>query len=390
MKSKSCTLVLLLTVGALNFSGCGPATPQPTEIPTATPTQAAVEAPDPVRARDAALAHVSERYGEQAPALGLAWTEELTTPEGLVGLTTYQYTAEDWVVTVSYPIVRPDLTVYQVVVANDATGFHWEGQVDAAGRVTQALEGVLAARDAALTYVIEHYGAEAPTSGLSWMEENITPGWPDAPVPGWVEYQYTAEGWVVTVGHAVLPLEWIVYQITVSNQTTRFQWEGEVDAGGRVTETTAPTAAAEDEYVGWQTYTSAKFGYTLKHPRDVTMMGADLDESVQFVGPVANNEHWPWFSVDHFDSNFYHPPAGTDVHQWIADSSVSYDEMGPKVQVAGLPTVHLIYQGGPGIYASDDYYFIRGDQLFRITILHAGGKQDWDLYDKFLQSFTFP
>ncbi len=240
MKSKLSTLGLVIILSALTFSGCGPATPQPTEIPTATPTQAAVEAPDPVRARDAALAYVSERYGEQAPALGLAWTEELTTPEGLVGSTTYQYTAEDWVVTVSYPIVRPDLTVYQVGVANDATGFHWEGQVDAAGRVTQAPEGVLAARDAALTYVIEHYGDQAPASGLSWMEENITPGWPDAPVPGWVEYEYTAEGWVVTVGHAVLPLEWIVYQITVSNQTTGFQWEGEVDASGRVTERLAP------------------------------------------------------------------------------------------------------------------------------------------------------
>ena len=27
--------------------------------------------------------------------------------------------------------------VYQVMVANGATGFHWEGQVDAAGRVTE-------------------------------------------------------------------------------------------------------------------------------------------------------------------------------------------------------------------------------------------------------------
>jgi hypothetical protein len=99
-----------------------------------------VEPPDEVRiARDVALAYASGRYGEQAPALGLTWTEERTTPEGLVGSETFTFTTGDWVVTISYPVVAPEAVVYQVVVTNPTTGFRWEGEVNAVLQVTETL-----------------------------------------------------------------------------------------------------------------------------------------------------------------------------------------------------------------------------------------------------------
>lgn len=156
MKGKLYILELMLILSALIVSGCVPttvqptevptttptevATAQPTEVPTTTPTEVAEEAPDEVRAaRDVALAYVSGRYGEQAPVLGLTWMEELITPEGLVGSGTFQYTAEDWVVTISYPIVAPEAVVYQIVVANPTTRFQWEGKVNAVLQVTETL-----------------------------------------------------------------------------------------------------------------------------------------------------------------------------------------------------------------------------------------------------------
>ena len=69
----------------------------------------------------------------------LTWTEERTTPEGVVGSEIYQYTAEDWVVTTTYPLVAPEAVVYQVVVANPSTGFRWEGEVNAVLQVTETL-----------------------------------------------------------------------------------------------------------------------------------------------------------------------------------------------------------------------------------------------------------
>jgi len=156
MKSRSLIVSLVLILSALIASGCravavqptevptiGPteaATVQPTEVPTTAPTEVPEAAPDEVRAaRDVALAFISGRHGEQAPPQGLTWTEERTTAEGIVGSESYQYTTGDWVVTISHPVVAPEAIVYQVVVASVATGFQWEGEVNAVLQVTETV-----------------------------------------------------------------------------------------------------------------------------------------------------------------------------------------------------------------------------------------------------------
>jgi hypothetical protein len=149
MRSKLFVLGFALILSTLIVSGCVPATEVPTTSPAETATEQPTrvtltevieETPNEVRAaRDVALAYVSGRYGEQAPALGLAWTEEFVTPEGMVGSGTYQYNAGDWMITISYPVVAPEAVIYQVAVANPSTGFQWEGEVDAAGQVTEML-----------------------------------------------------------------------------------------------------------------------------------------------------------------------------------------------------------------------------------------------------------
>lgn len=534
-------------------------------------------APEEVRtARAVALGYVSQHYGEQAdPGRGVVWMEERTTPEGLVGSETYEFTTGDWVVTISYPVVAPENVVYQVVMANQATGFQWEGDVDAAWQVTETLapsdvQPVVQppepgrALDAALAYVREHYGEQAPSPGLTWVGDH-----PPAEEPVGVQtFEFTpgsgAEDWVIAVSYPVVAPEDVVYRVVVTNETTGFRWEGEVDAGGEVTEILAPITeqlalcwygrvestpgdaaldrylvllpkearravdavgadevveaeiealrdsgiyahfwgtldcdvpgwggcqlvvtrlrpegpegpffdpdpvegwtgsvfstpddaqfddyfvlssnfhphygiesadaaiaaqleslrdtgsivrvwgqvtcpaidfygtqiqvtrievvmeapAAGDEYEGWKPYLNERFGYALMYPSECRVMGTNLDDAVQFAG-----QEWPVLTVRHYDSDFYHPPAGTDVRQWIADRDMTYDEIDLEAEIAGLPMVHLIHEEGPGWDASDEYYFIRGDQLFSILILHTGGQQDWELYNKFLQSFTLP
>lgn len=57
--------------------------------------------------------------------------------------------------------------------------------------------------------------------------------------------------------------------------------------------------------------------------------------------------------------------------------------------IDGLPTVHYAFEASQQAPGRDEYYVIHGNQLFRITILHQGGLQDWTLYEQFLQSITF-
>jgi serine protease inhibitor len=137
MKNRLMNMALLLVLSALVASGCAPATGTTSPLPTPTTGGQPSGPLDPAGARDAGLAYLAQNYAGQAPAAGLTWTEKNTTPQGLVGAESYEYSTGDWIITVAYPVVAPESVVYTIVVANQATGFHWEGKVDAAGQVTE-------------------------------------------------------------------------------------------------------------------------------------------------------------------------------------------------------------------------------------------------------------
>jgi len=227
---------LLLVAVAVVAAGCGGATPTPVPTPSPavapSPTPASDPTVDRTGARDAALAYVLDRYGADAPAAGLAWTEEHAKPEGLVGGEVYRYTAGDWLITISYPVVAPEQTVYTVKMANMATGFVWEGQVDAAGIVIEGEQLMLNAFNVALTHAQSLYADKAPLAGLPWVGERITP----ADLVGAETYRYTAGDWVATISYPVVPADKMVFNITIQNAITGFSWIGSVDTKGQITE----------------------------------------------------------------------------------------------------------------------------------------------------------
>jgi len=182
-------------------------------------------------ARDAAVSFVRERFDE-APPESAAWTGESLTPADMVGAAQWGYTAGDWVVTVSHPVVAPDWQVYYVEVTNKKTGFQWNGRVNPSGEVPEAPEHALLARDQALLHVSEKYDLGGLGAGLAWQEERLTP----ENIVGAETYQYTAGDWVVAISYPVVLPEDTIYTISVANQSAGFQWEGEVDAQGTLTE----------------------------------------------------------------------------------------------------------------------------------------------------------
>jgi len=111
---------------------------------------APADLPGPATARDAVLAYIAAHDGPSAPA-GIAWNEQNVTPEELLGSTALRYTAEGWTVTVSYPIVAPEYTVYHVQVVDGASGYTWEGEVDATGTVSDTFARELGSRPRTVT-----------------------------------------------------------------------------------------------------------------------------------------------------------------------------------------------------------------------------------------------
>jgi len=151
------------------------------------------------------------------------------------------------------------------------------------------------------------------------------------------------------------------------------------------TATPPPSAST----IAWSTYTNKTFNFSVQYPSNCAVKENNFET---ISGPLAENHHWPWFEIYHFDSDFYHPSAGTDVYQWLTEESkLTYDEVDPNrdLKIAGLPAIHLKNHQSPQTDASDFYFFIKGTQLFGIQIVQVNGQEDWDLYNKFLNSFTF-
>ena len=257
MKTKLFALCLVLTLGGLILSACGQATIEPTKaVATVISTDVASDETLDMEfkaASDAVLAYIREQYGEQAPPQDLAWTTAQLDPAGLGESKGFQYSARGWVIEVSRPILPPDKVVHHVIVASQTTGFRWEGEVDAAGQVTessfvipmapQASGEVLATRDEVLAYLTEHYDEQAPPPGTNWVEKSITP----EGLVGQVSFQFAAGDWVVMISHAVVAPEAVVYRIVVANHSTGFRWEGELDTKQHLTEIAAPERPSTPE-----------------------------------------------------------------------------------------------------------------------------------------------
>lgn len=106
-----------------------------------------------------------------------------------------------------------------------------------------AVQGAPDALEAALAFLQGQTAGQAPAAGLHWAEENITP----EELLGYSTFRYTAGDWVAKVGFPIVLPANTVYDVELSNPATRFQWQGKVDAAGKVQELAIqPTPAAPE------------------------------------------------------------------------------------------------------------------------------------------------
>ena len=160
-----------------------------------------------------------------------------------------------------------------------------------------------------------------------------------------------------------------------------------------------PTSTAELASDGWKIFRNEQLGYSFHYPVDANVSSADDPlRAVSIIGPVTGNDNWPVIYVSHpSDREEYRPPEGVDLEQWLIDHNLwtpddpnpVADRRQPDVQIAGTTAIHIRHERSPQSYADDKYYCAESGQLYVVVILHAGDREDWALYNHFLESIQF-
>jgi len=172
-------------------------------------------------------------------------------------------------------------------------------------------------------------------------------------------------------------------------------FRGECQPSVPATQAPAPTSPPAPEPAatppdGWDVYTHPTLGFSFSYPDGCTFVSTDTARYTTVVGPLVDGENWPWFTINHPDDADFHPPADVDLQAWLADSSRLPGKVAGTRVIAGETAIHTRFEDprGPQSYDDDRYYFVHEGQLYEIVIMHTG-KEDWDVYDVFLDSFHF-
>jgi putative hemolysin len=144
----------------------------------------------------------------------------------------------------------------------------------------------------------------------------------------------------------------------------------------------------DGEWIRWH---NDALGFSFEYPGDAELvMNDDPGSGLSVVGPLVGGDHWPMFYLAYpLDREDYRPPEGTDLAGWLAEKNLMAEERLQDAQIAGTTAVHLRHDASPQSFAFDTYYFANAGQLYSVVIQHTGDREDWPLYTRFLDSFTF-
>ncbi len=188
------------------------------------------------------------------------------------------------------------------------------------------------------------------------------------------------------------------------------KWEWDIIVKCGKLEKTEIEYATED----WQIYESEKHGYSFKYPTDCLygplpgycklkppeerprgcrcfLDGTNLDSILMqtFTG-TKSNLTLAEISVSHHFTDFYNPPAGTDIIQWVKEKFPHQDVPDEiNMEIDGIPAVKVYTPLTPGAFPQENIYFIKNDKLFKISMLDVDNEDNKTLYSQILFTFGF-
>lgn len=232
------------------------ATPTPLSTPALTPIVTPSETPlaevplEIRSARDALLAFLRQQYPGKAPSETIAWSGRDTTPPGVRGVPTYEFTGDGWRMEVAALAVSPGSALYELGLQSPERGLRWTAKLGAAYELVESnlnlAAEVLLVRDIVLGYVRERYPGQSPPDNLAWIGERTTPAGlvghescrflSVAPGQATLPSHGTVGEWQMTVDYDLVSRAQLVYKVELTHAASAFVWRGQVDAEGAVLE----------------------------------------------------------------------------------------------------------------------------------------------------------
>ena len=198
------------------------------------------EADTPESARDAVINYIISRYSLNVKA-PTTWTVVDTTPEGLLGYQTLQYTSGDWRVVVKHGLTLTP--IYSISIQySGGNSFTWTGTLgpkisneDFEATIKDPDASIYTAegaRDLTLKYLQINHPDASVNLPSNWVAVNLFP----EGVKGVTKIQFTGDGGTITVS---APVVWKpTYLIDVEFiGVNGFRWSGILPTGGEVAET---------------------------------------------------------------------------------------------------------------------------------------------------------
>jgi putative hemolysin len=151
------------------------------------------------------------------------------------------------------------------------------------------------------------------------------------------------------------------------------------------------TPTEEVDEFGWKVYHDLERGFSFHYPSDAAVTPNDLPlTGINITGPLVDDMNWPQMNISYpIDREEYQLPEGADLATWMTEHNLMMEDRKEDMQIAGETAVHLRHNRGEQSYAADRFFFAKDGQIYVILIGHAGDKEDWELYNRFLNSISF-
>ena len=152
----------------------------------------------------------------------------------------------------------------------------------------------------------------------------------------------------------------------------------------------------------WKTYINEKYNYSFDYPKEYTFGPCNTKPCNPFIneekegdyvilqGDVSNNG-WPNMEVSHYETEFYNPPNGADIIEWLKDKSPVKENIPNEInfEIGGIDAIKAEIPKSAQSYSLWEIYFIKNNDLFNISMTDVETLEAQIFYNLILSSFEF-